>query len=420
MKITNKKIAKAIMMIVLSIAAYNQAYSQFTTYTPPSVFSITDLDILSSTGKLVVATLNDGAYVFDGTTWTQYNTASGLPSNDVKCLATTSIGEIFVGTASGISIFNGTIWNNYTLNTTQTFGYISAILVRPGIDTLYGTDNGKYLQKTSATTATNIVFSPAIGLVTDIKHIDPPGIYDFLMATSINQAVIYDPGGPFTFIVNTTSTPIPSNNILSHDSEGNKSFDGTDNGVYIPDFTNFPNMIDIIYNTTNSPLPSNIIKAIAVKNGIEWYGTPNGLTRHQGTNWITYNTTNSNLPDNDVVELAIDTISNIVWIGTANGNVSKIGLTATGINESAFTNRTLIAYPNPASGFITIEIPSPLKAIKSLLLIKDILGKEILKTETQGNNILISTENLKSGLYFYYLESENEKLTPVGKLIITK
>lgn len=66
-------------------------------------------------------------------------------------------------------------------------------------------------------------------------------------------------------------------------------------------------------------LPDNFVNAIAVNtNGDVWFGTNRGLTKLKGTVWTTWTTDNSSLPSNIVTALVFDKRGNL-WIGTANG-----------------------------------------------------------------------------------------------------
>ncbi len=71
------------------------------------------------------------------------------------------------------------------------------------------------------------------------------------------------------------------------------------------------------YDKTNTPLPENFIRCIAIDgNGVKWIGTQFGLTRFDGSSWITYNTSNSPLPNAWVNRLACDENNNVwIWVG---------------------------------------------------------------------------------------------------------
>ncbi|HET6992798.1 MAG TPA: two-component regulator propeller domain-containing protein, partial [Bacteroidia bacterium] len=66
-------------------------------------------------GNVWIAT-TAGIGKYNGTTWTVYNTSnSGLPNNNVQCLAFDNAGNMWVGlTYNGLAKFNGTTWTSYT------------------------------------------------------------------------------------------------------------------------------------------------------------------------------------------------------------------------------------------------------------------------------------------------------------------
>lgn len=51
------------------------------------------------------------------------------------------------------------------------------------------------------------------------------------------------------------------------------------------------------------------------KNGTAWIGSSKGVTKFDGTNWVTYNSANSGLPNNWILSIAIDS-NGIKWFGT--------------------------------------------------------------------------------------------------------
>jgi ligand-binding sensor domain-containing protein len=397
------KITTAVIVIILFKCSV--LFGQFTVYTPPTAINIRDIKFSVALSRVIIAS-DVGVFFFDGSSWTQTTTANGLPSDDVKCLAATPTGGVFTGTANGLAKWNGTSWIPYSLSTPFLFSFINAIYVNGSTDTLYGSDNGRLFTKGTGTTALNVNFTPAVGLFNDIGHMDIPGAYNFIVATSTNGAVIYDFPTGATFVVNTSSTPIPSNNILSHTIEGNKTYDGTDQGVYIPDFTNFPSTPHVTYNTSNSQLPSNIIQAVAVRNGVQWYGTPNGLAKHDATSWTIYDTLNSNLPSNNVIKLNYDSLGNTLWIGTADGKLSKFG---TGLStiEKANELANINVFPNPSSSSITITLSDLLFANNFHYKIISSLGEPIQMGILGSKTNTINISNLSIGIYSLIITNYN-------------
>ena len=114
---------------------------------------------------------------------------------------------------------------------------------------------------------------------------------------------------------------LASNDItaIAIDREENKWFGTKRDGVSKFDGTTW-----MTYDTSNSRLTSNRISAIAIDGeGNKWFGTEyRGVSKFDGTTWTTYNTSNSGLEDNSVPAIAIDKEGN-KWFGTKRGGVSK-------------------------------------------------------------------------------------------------
>lgn len=85
------------------------------------------------------------------------------------------------------------------------------------------------------------------------------------------------------------------------------------------------------------------------------------------------------------------------------------------IKESA----QFIAFPNPASSSVRIEYSLPGGVQNAELVILNSSGKEIKSIIADGfrNSVLWETENVPSGIYFYFLKGENLR-TEAKKIII--
>jgi ligand-binding sensor domain-containing protein len=63
-------------------------------------------------------------------------------------------------------------------------------------------------------------------------------------------------------------------------------------------------------------LAGNVVNAVAIDNqGNKWFGTDQGVSKLDGTNWITYNTFNSGLTGNYIFDIAVDALGN-KWFAT--------------------------------------------------------------------------------------------------------
>jgi len=82
------------------------------------------------------------------------------------------------------------------------------------------------------------------------------------------------------------------------------------------------------YTSESSGLAANTVKAIGIDaNNVKWFGTVNGLSRFDGSTWITY-TTDDNLAHNEINALAFEITSYgpEFWIGTNGGGVSVVSV----------------------------------------------------------------------------------------------
>jgi len=72
---------------------------------------------IDSRGQAWLGTLSDGAYLRDGSTWTNYDRASGrLLSNDIASLAADSAGRVWFGTSYGLTVFDGANWQTFLMS----------------------------------------------------------------------------------------------------------------------------------------------------------------------------------------------------------------------------------------------------------------------------------------------------------------
>lgn len=93
---------------------------------------------------------------------------------------------------------------------------------------------------------------------------------------------------------------------------------------------------------------------------------------------------------------------------------------ASGIAEKSFAQNFQL-FPQPASGQLFISFQSPTSETLQFNL-TDITGKTIstqkINTVTGNNTITIDVSNIESGIYFYTITNQTEKMT--GKVIINK
>jgi len=82
-----------------------------TDYTSPESLAV------DAKGQVWFGTLSDGAYLFDGGTWTQFDKSSEkLLSNHVTALSSDSGGRVWLGTTHGLTVFDGANWQSFLMS----------------------------------------------------------------------------------------------------------------------------------------------------------------------------------------------------------------------------------------------------------------------------------------------------------------
>ena len=112
---------------------------------------------------------------------------------------------------------------------------------------------------------------------------------------SLNSGLLKHDGVSFSFY-NSTSTPAFNSfsvTAINQDALGNVWI-GSELGL-----TKFNGTTFITYNTTNG-LPTNFVKCIEVVGNLIYIGTNNGLSRFDGLSFTNYNVANGKLPNDTV------------------------------------------------------------------------------------------------------------------------
>lgn len=106
--------------------------------------------------------------------------------------------------------------------------------------------------------------------------------------------------------------------------------------------------------------------------------------------------------------------------GKANAYAAVHGCTI-GIQENSYGVNELSNYPNPFldQTVVHYEISPTIKFKKAVLKIIDMLGHEVVsyRLDNKNNNLVVSKNNLKSGIYFYSIEADGIILK-TNKLIV--
>jgi ligand-binding sensor domain-containing protein len=313
-----------------------------------------------SAGNAWIGTYFGGLAKFDGSTWTVYTTSnSGLPSDFVKCIDLDSMNNVWVGTDFGFAKFNGsswTLWN--TTNSSFVSDNIAAIRINRKTDVKYiGTVNGGYAE------------------------LDPSNAITHYYISNSN------------LIDNTTWS-------IALDTNGYQWLGFPADGAMLHITAN----IFQLYQTFNSNIPSNTVYDVIVDPlNREYMATLAGLTRFDGTSWVTWDTTNSNIPEN-FVRRVVKENDGTIWVGTINGLAKMVD----GVGMGEEMNPVVFdIYPNPGDGNFTVRMNDTDPGYE--VFVFDIAGKQLFQLSVNQTMIHLAL-NLKPGMYLLQIGGSTKKL----------
>ncbi len=98
--------------------------------------------------------------------------------------------------------------------------------------------------------------------------------------------------------------------------------------------------------------------------------------------------------------------SNLTSAGSTDIFVLKLGAISVSILESSFDN-TIMVYPNPTKGSFNIDLGTNIE--NTTIVIRNLVGQEVLKKSYRSTNLLDLNIAGESGLYFIEVISDNKK-----------
>lgn len=309
----------------------------------------------ASNGTVWIGT-DYGVSKYDGINWTTYTEADGLADNRIKCIEEDSNGVIWFGNNDGVTSFDGNFWTSYTISDGLPFGGVRSITENINGDLWFGTDFGGAILFDGLTFN---AITETDGLLNDkVRHValrndliwvaTADGISVF---NSQNQLVTHHTR-PFTLPAPDTLNPIVD---LAFDSKGN--------------------LWTAVY-----------VDYLVTEGGISWYN---------GGVWAQIETSDG-LAGPVVRDIEIDA-NDAVWVATSTG-VSKISnVPGTFVSENIPESNSLNVYPNPAHGFITVEIGN--STVKDVLVYNSLM--ELVKTHSiKGLGSVTMDLSVNKGIYF--------------------
>lgn len=246
----------------------------------------------------------------------------------------------------------------------------------------------------------------------------PDAIIDHIVIDDNNQVWFSSNLGLIKFdgtnwiIYNTSNSLLPRNDIgpFVFDSDGNIWFSNENNGFYKFEWNNINN-----YQNPDLDQGSTAYNIEFDLDGSIWQCNLFSLIRFDGTNWTYFNDSNSPIISHNLASLSIDKFGN-KWLGTQFGVLvyNQSGI----INLiNPFPNRNISPsfYPNPFTEEIEIELFTQYN--KVVVTLFDLQSRPVYTAcLSQVQKIKIPRNNLKSGIYFYQIVSDNNIISK-GKVI---
>lgn len=254
---------------------------------------------IDKNGKIWCGSNASGIFMFDGKKWSQ---PSSLV-NSVNSIACDKDGRVWFGTSIGLSMFDGTKWTTYEVNTDWAWNNVSSITIDSNnckwIGTPFGIAKFDGVNWTYYQTKDGLLNSSVQQIYIDLEGNMWASLYNVGLMKLVNGKWI-----------------IPSilNNYtyqIAIDRKGNKWF-ATDSGLSKFDGKNWTG-----YNASNGLL-YNQVWAVAIDNNDNvWVGGSYGVSKLEGENWISYSMRDGLAYDN-VNSIIFDKQGN-AWIGTGKG-----------------------------------------------------------------------------------------------------
>ncbi|GAA3619195.1 T9SS type A sorting domain-containing protein [Flavivirga jejuensis] len=344
---------------------FNYDYTFFTNIVTNKIVDIS----IDNLDNKWLGTWQNGLMKFDDINWTNFTTSnSGLPNDQINCIANDAAGNVWIGTSSGLTKFDGINWTNY--NTTN------------------------------SDLPTNSIVSIAIDNTNNVWLTTANELVEFT-GTIWN---IYNDNSVGNWFGSANSLRIDNNNKKWMSAGyGIKSFDGS-NWEYF-NYLGSNNSCLLDCQTASLGIDTN--------NDI-WVGASpecdtGGLLNFSQCN--SYLTSNSEIPNNRILALNID-VNGIKWIGTSNGLV-KLENAPLSIDKNILNDIKIQFYPNPINDYLNIEIEK--EFIDSRFSIFEISGKAIKSGTFENKLNSIDLENISNGVYFLTINKDH--LTKTIKFI---
>jgi ligand-binding sensor domain-containing protein len=293
-------------------------------------YQISNSDIQSNLLTSIVVDINAikwigssdiGLIKFDEYNFSNFNTSnSGIPSNQINCLAVSNSNDLWIGTPSGLAIFNGSTWNVFnTSNSELPNNDVNAVTFDQNGKAWIGTNNGfanfdginwEVFNYSSA----NFEYLWITDLVVDINNTIWLGSNNFGILSWRNNI--------FTeYIDSVYNFPTDRISAADVDVHNNVWFGHLSNGIRRGGVSFYDGNM---FTSTFPGSPSIIINSIYIEDltNSKWVSTTEGVIRYNENNSVAHYTTQNSLLSNNNIK-GIAKHESALWIATFGGGLNK-------------------------------------------------------------------------------------------------
>jgi len=382
--------------------------------------SITDNDIRSldidQNGVVWIGSINKAVFTYDGTTWTQYNSANSyVYDNYILSISTDALNNKWIGSRSGgLCMYDGTNWHLYDTDHSGIPSNKVSDIQFEGSNIWVATQKGLVKFDKTSWTIYNTSNSGIPGDEIRGVAIDDKG----------NKWVATWNGGLGKFDGTSWTTYDPSNSLMPTTMCISIYFDGTYIwvGTSLGGHVKFDGSTMEVLTPENSGILSKSVFDTKIEGQKLWFASAGGLSSFAGNTWTTYTPGNSGLPSVYTRDVEIDKYGN-KWIATDKGVAVFREGGVVGIKEPKGATADLVlypSYPNPAKEFTVLKWYSR-KTCQVKITLYNHIGKEVIRLKNDkfsagDHSVNVSTSGLPAGVYIYRIETPAE--TRCGKMVV--
>ena len=250
-----------------------------------------------NSGNIWVGT-KTGVAVYDGNKWETFSNVSNSPEELIASIVSDSLGNIWIGGEEGVFKYDGKNWQHFTIKD-GLLGNETLMIIIDSRNTIYAIAG--LLEKDNL----------LIDINYDIKRefIKNKGLSIFEEG---HWKAFTDIDGVPTDLITKSFIFLPS--IFIEDKSGNLWFNSKENSIYKFDGSTWKS-----FNENNGFTGKRFSSVLEDSKGNYWFSTANGIAKYDGKNWSYFNK-DTGLPSNRISSIIEDNKGNI-WFGTFRGVV---------------------------------------------------------------------------------------------------